>query len=149
MVSKLRAQRIADRIREDLSEMLLQEVSDPRLIGVSITDVQVDRELTQANIYVSALEGSARSKEVLDTLEHAQSFLRHALSQRIELRAFPHLRFHWDPTFERADRIERLIASLHNDSSPAGDRTSGESTKRDQSQPPGLESSREAEDALE
>ena len=119
MVSKLRAERIGERIREELSEMLLQEVADPRLEGVSITDVKVDRELSFADIHVSALEGMARTKEVLHALEHAQGFLRHELSQRIELRTFPYLRFHWDPTFERADRIERLIASLHDQSDQA------------------------------
>lgn len=113
MVSKMRKQRISERIREELSEMLLQEVSDPRLIGISVTDVEVDRELAYANIYVSALEGSSRSQEILEGLEHAQGFLRRELSQRVELRTFPRLRFHWDPTYERAENIDRLIASLH------------------------------------
>lgn len=115
MVSKLRSQRIADRIHEDLSEILLQEISDPRLAGVSVTDVTVDRELTVADIYFSALEGAERSKEILEGFQHAQGFLRRELSQRIELRTFPRLRFRWDPTYERAERIERLIASLHED----------------------------------
>jgi ribosome-binding factor A len=113
MVSKMRAQRIADRIREELSEMLIQEISDPRLSEISITDVNVDRELAYANIYVSALEGSERSEEILGGLEHAKGYLRHELTQRIDLRTFPYLRFHWDATFEHADKIERLIASLH------------------------------------
>ncbi|MEW5870261.1 MAG: 30S ribosome-binding factor RbfA [Chloroflexota bacterium] len=127
MVSKLRSQRIADRIREELSELLIQDVSDPRLAGISITDVTVDRELTVANIYVSALEGSSRSREVLEGLQHAQGFLRHTLAQLIDLRIFPHLRFHWDPTYERADRIERLIASLHEDEDqPAQDESDRE-----------------------
>lgn len=112
MVSKLRAQRIADRVREELSEMLLHEISDPRLVGVSVTDVTIDRELAFANIYVSAVEGSERAQEILEGLEHAQGFIRRELSHRIELRTFPKLRFHWDPTFERADHIERLLASL-------------------------------------
>ena len=112
MVSKMRAQRIADRIREELSEMLIQEISDPRLSEISVTDVNVDRELSYANIYVSALEGSERSQEVLEGLEHAKGYLRHELAQRIDLRTFPYLRFHWDATFEHADKIERLIASL-------------------------------------
>lgn len=113
MVSKTRAQRIADRIREELSEMLVQEIADPRLSGISVTDVKVDRELAYATIYVSALEGSERSKEVLEGMEHAKGFLRRELAQRIDLRTFPRLRFHWDATFERAEKIERLIASLH------------------------------------
>ena len=113
MVSRTRAQRIADRIREELSEMLIQEISDPRLSGVSITDVRVDRELAFASIFVSALEGSERSKEILEGLEHAQGYLRRELARRIDLRSFPRLRFQWDTLVERAERIERLIASLH------------------------------------
>jgi len=92
--------------------MLLQKVSDPRLHQIFITDAKVDRELAFADIYVSAVEGSARSAEILEGLEHASGFLRHALAERIELRTFPRLRFHWDPTPENADHIERLLASL-------------------------------------
>jgi len=113
VVSKTRALKVADRIREELSAMLIYEVSDPRLAGISVTDVVVDRELAFANIYVSALEGSTRAQEILEGLEHASGYLRHELSQRIELFTFPRLRFHWDPTFEKADKIEKLIASLH------------------------------------
>ena len=113
MVSRTRAQRIADRIREELSEMLIQEISDPRLSGITITDVRVDRELAFASIFVSALEGSERSKDILGGLEHAQGYLRRELARRIDLRSFPRLRFQWDTLVERAERIERLIASLH------------------------------------
>ncbi len=112
MPSKLRLRRIADRIQRDLSEMLIREISDPRLAGISITDVEVDRELTYADIYVSAVEGLPRSTEVIQALTHAGGYIRHALAERIELRVFPRLRFHWDPTPERADHIERLLASL-------------------------------------
>ncbi|HEX7555473.1 MAG TPA: 30S ribosome-binding factor RbfA, partial [Leptolinea sp.] len=103
MPSSLRLQRIADRIRQELSEMVVKEIADPRLVGVSITDVKVDRELAYADIYVSALEGAIRSKEVIKGMEHATGFIRKSLSDRIELRVFPRLRFHWDPTPERAD----------------------------------------------
>jgi ribosome-binding factor A len=112
MPSKVRLQRIADRIREDLSELLLRQVQDPRLQMIFITDVKVDRELAYADIYVSAVEGKARQAEILSGLEHASGFLRSALAQRIELRVFPRLRFHWDPTPEHADHIERLLAQL-------------------------------------
>ncbi|MBE7535835.1 MAG: 30S ribosome-binding factor RbfA [Anaerolineales bacterium] len=112
MPSAIRTQRIADRIRREISEMLLREISDPRLHQIFITDVKVDRELAYANVYVSAIEGTTRSQEVLDGLESASSFLRRTLSQRIELRSFPRLRFHWDVTPENADHIERLLAEL-------------------------------------
>lgn len=112
MVSKLRAQRIAERIQQDLSEVMLQEVQDPRISGAYITGVKVDRELAFADVYVSAIEGSERSDEIISGLEHAAGFLRSVLAQRIDLRTFPRLRFHWDPTPERAERIERLLDSL-------------------------------------
>ncbi len=113
MPSKLRLQRISDRIRQELSEMLIQRVNDPRLSGISITDVTVDRELAFADVYVSAVEGIERSTEILQALRHAGGFLRTELAARIDLRTFPRLRFHWDPTPEKADQIERLLASLH------------------------------------
>ena len=113
MPSPIRLKKIADRIRDDLSELLIYEVEDPRLQGVMVTDVNVDRELYYANIYVSAIEGKERSREVLAGLESAAGFLRSQLAQGIELRTFPKLRFYWDPTPENADRIEFLLKQLH------------------------------------
>lgn len=114
MPKGIRLQRIADRIREELSEMLIREINDPRLEQVYVTDVQVDRELAFANIYVSAIEGSQRSKEVLVGLKSASGYIRRELAQKVELRSFPRLRFHWDPTPENADQIERLLLELKN-----------------------------------
>jgi ribosome-binding factor A len=119
VVSKVRTQRIGDRIREELSEILIKETSDPRLAGVSITDVTVDRELDYANIYFSAVEGSTRAPKIMEGFRHAQGFLRSELARRIELRSFPRLRFHWDPTFENADHMEKLFAALHDQGNPA------------------------------
>lgn len=112
MVAKVRARRIAEQIHEDLAELLITAVTDPRLEGVTVTAVEVDRELAYAKVYVSALEGSARKDEILEALQRAQGFLRHHLIQRIELRSFPQLRFKWDATAERAAHMDRLFASL-------------------------------------
>ena len=114
MPSGIRLQRIEERIRQEFSEMLIREISDPRLEQVFVTDVKVDRELAFANIYVSAIEGSERSKEVLAGLKSASGFIRRALTTRVDLRSFPHLRFHWDPTPENADHIEKLLLELKN-----------------------------------
>ncbi len=92
--------------------MLLKEINDPRLAQIFVTDVTIDRELAYANVYVSAVEGVARSKEILEGLESASGFLRRELAARIELRTFPRLRFHWDPTPENADHMERLFQQL-------------------------------------
>ncbi|MEW6178671.1 MAG: 30S ribosome-binding factor RbfA [Chloroflexota bacterium] len=132
MPSKLRLQRIADRIRQDLSEMLVMgEIRDPRLTGITITDVKVDRELAYADIYVSAVEGSQRAAEVLDGLQSASGYIRRTLADRIELRVFPRLRFHWDPTPERADRIERLLASLRGETPASPESERGEDDEND------------------
>ena len=112
MPSGTRLQRIADRIRQELSEMLIREVSDPRLKQIFVTDVKVDRELAYADIFVSAVEGVSRSADVLAGLESASGFIKRNLASRVELRAFPRLRFHWDMTPENADHIEKVLAEL-------------------------------------
>jgi ribosome-binding factor A len=112
MPSGIRLQRIADRIRQLLSEMLIHEISDPRLKQIYVTDVKVDRELAYADVYVSAVEGVSRSADVLAGLESASGFIRRNLASRVELRAFPRLRFHWDMTPENADQIEKVLAEL-------------------------------------
>jgi ribosome-binding factor A len=55
-----------------------------------------------------------RSEEVLAGLENASGYIRRALASRVELRTFPRLRFHWDPTPENADHIEKLLEQLKN-----------------------------------
>jgi ribosome-binding factor A len=112
MPSGLRLQRIADRVRQELSELLIREIQDPRLQLIYVTDVKIDRELAYADIYVSAVEGLSRSKDVLAGLESASGFIRRTLASRVELRAFPRLRFHWDMTPENADHVEKLLADL-------------------------------------
>jgi len=114
MPSGIRLQRIADRIRQDLSELLIVEVNDPRLKNIFITDVKIDKELAFADIYFSAIEGTERSAEILAGLESASGFFRRILASKVELRAFPRLRFHWDPTPENADHIEKVLAGLRN-----------------------------------
>jgi ribosome-binding factor A len=112
MPSGVRLQRVADRIRQELSEMLIREISDPRLGLIYVTDVKVDKELAYADVFVSALEGHERSKEILAGLESASGFMRRTLAGRVDLRVFPRLRFHWDPTPENADHIEKVLAEL-------------------------------------
>lgn len=112
MPSGIRLQRIADRVRQELSELLVREVNDPRLHHIFITDVKIDKELAFADIYVSALEGAERSAEILAGMRSACGFFRRILAERVELRAFPKLRFHWDPTPENADQIEKVLAEI-------------------------------------
>lgn len=114
-MSSPRQRRVADALRTGLSELLLLEANDPRLAGVTITEVQVDRELQMAEVYVNALGEEARKAEVLAALERASGFFRHRLSERLDLRKTPELRFKWDTAFEQAARIDELLASLDQD----------------------------------
>lgn len=121
MPSKIRMRRISERVREELSAMLVKEVADPRLSGIQVTEVKVDRELAYADVFVSAVEGAERSAEVLAGLRHAAGFFRSELAARVDLRAFPKLRFHWDPTPEHADHIERLLAQIRTETPAPAD----------------------------
>lgn len=112
MPSDTRVRRVAERIRTDLSEILLRGAVDPRLAGVTITDVEVDRELAFATIYVTALQGEERREEVVRGLKHASGFLRSALAKSIQLRSFPQLRFRWDDSLEQGTRIDALLKAV-------------------------------------
>lgn len=120
MPSGIRLQRIADRVQQELSQMLIHEINDPRLKLIYLTDVKIDRELAYADIFVSAVEGAERSKDVLTGLESASGFIRRTLASRMELRAFPRLRFHWDVTPENADRIEKKLAEIRENTKQQG-----------------------------
>jgi ribosome-binding factor A len=111
--SNARAERLAERIRTELADILLRESADPRFRLLTVTEVRVDREFALANVFVSAVDcDEDRRAQILHALEGARGFLRSTLAGRIPLRTFPQLRFHWDFTPERAEHIERLIDSL-------------------------------------
>lgn len=115
MPSGIRLKRINDRIKQILSLTLLTKIEDPRLEGIFITDVDVDRELDYANVYISAVEGHSRAAEALQGLNHARGFLKYELANEIDLRVIPKLRFYWDPTPEKADRIDSLLAQIQSE----------------------------------
>ncbi len=136
MVSQLRLRRINERMKEALAILLLYEVADPRLRGVTVTDVRVDRELAYADVFVSAVEGAVRKDEILAGLEHARGFLSRQLAQRVEMRQFPRLRFHWDPTPERAERIEALLKQIQAERAARGEAEDGDETLSPENEPP-------------
>lgn len=104
--------RIAERIRVVMSELLMREVSDPRLHSVTVTDVKLDPEIMYARIFVNALGDESREPEVMAGLDRAGGFLRRELSKRLQVRSVPELRFVWDKTLASADRVERLLDDL-------------------------------------
>ncbi len=118
-MSKIRQQRTAEQIRYIFSELFLRDLSDPRLGGVTITEVTIDRELEHADIYVNALGDDGRQDEVIQALTGATGYLRRELSGRTRLRKAPQLHFHWDPRLAYAQEVDEILNSL--DIPPAED----------------------------
>ncbi len=108
-MSSVRQKRTAEQIRTTLSQLLLLEMKDPRLQGVTVTRVTIDRELQYADIYVHALAEDEREPEVMEALDKASGFLRRELGNTLRLRHIPNLHFHWDPSLAHADHINRLL----------------------------------------
>jgi ribosome-binding factor A len=117
----LKKDRMNERIRIVLSELLLREVSDPRLQGVTVTEVALDGEMMQANVYVNALGDEERQASVMEGLERAKGFLRSEVGQRIHTRNTPKLIFHWDATLEHGERINQLLDNLEIPEDEVGD----------------------------
>ena len=111
-MSTVRQQRTAEQIRTTLSQLLLLEMKDPRLQGVTVTRVTIDRELQYADVYVHALAKDEREEEVMDVLQKASGFLRRELGNTLHVRHVPNLHFHWDPSLAHAERINRLLDDL-------------------------------------
>ncbi len=109
----IKRDRVAERIRVALSELLLREISDPRLRNVTVTEVTLDPELLFATVYVNALGDESREKEVMTGLSRANGFMRREMGKSLRLRNVPELHFRWDVTLERGEHMNQLIASLN------------------------------------
>ncbi|MDW8326560.1 MAG: 30S ribosome-binding factor RbfA [Anaerolineales bacterium] len=115
MPTPIRQKRVAEQIRTELSQLLQRELKDPRLNLVTVTRVTIDRELSQADVYVSTLGDEAQRREMLEGLRSAAGFIRRELGRRIQLRNTPNLVFHWDPGLENLENISRLLDELKKD----------------------------------
>jgi ribosome-binding factor A len=113
MNSFKRADRVADLIRTEISDLLLKQVRDPRIGAVTITGVKVTDDLRTARIFFVELGKDQCSEEVRAGLGKAAGFLRRELGRRIRLRSVPELLFSYDPSFAYGDRIERLLSEIH------------------------------------
>jgi ribosome-binding factor A len=109
----IKQDRMAGRIRTILSELLLREVSDPRLHGITVTEVELDPELQYARVYVNALGEEERRDEVMEGLKRANGFLRREVGSRVRLRKTPELHFLWDERLERVERINQILSEIH------------------------------------
>ena len=111
-MSKVRQERTAEQSQQLLSEIFLREISDPRLAGVTMTEVEIDRELQYATVYVNALGEEPRQEEVMAGLQSASGFLRRTLAGSLGLRNAPVLRFQWDPRLRYVEEVDKLLEEL-------------------------------------
>lgn len=104
-----RASRLAEQIQRDLSELIRTELKDPRVTLVTITGVEVSRDLSHAKVYVTSLAQQSGSGEYLRALQHAGGFLRNRLAHVLNTRTVPELHFVHDVSVERGIRLSQLI----------------------------------------
>jgi ribosome-binding factor A len=108
-----RAERVSEMIREELSEMIGFELTDPRLGTVQVTSVRVAPDLRFAQVSVKIAGSEEQHRQALDGLEHASNFLRRQLAARLDLRRMPELHFEEDQAEEVGSRIEQLLKRVH------------------------------------
>ena len=103
-----RPQKLADLIQRELSGLLQRELRDPRVGMITITAVDVSPDFSHAKVLYTALD-PAHVEEAGKGLKRAAGFLRSQLAKRIKLYITPELRFEYDVSVERGDRLSRLI----------------------------------------
>jgi ribosome-binding factor A len=109
-------QRVNDRIRDELAELLTREARDPRLQGIiSITGVETAPDLTTSRIFVSVLGDEKEGEETLANIKRATSFFRRELAARLNLRRTPELDFRLDRTIADAARIQAILREINLD----------------------------------
>jgi len=104
-----RARRVADQMQRELSKLIRLELKDPRIGLVTITEVEVTRDLEHAKVYFTSLGGQAEHEACLAGLTRASGFLRSQLAHRMQLRQVPKLAFVYDQSIERGIALSQLI----------------------------------------
>ncbi|MDN3554735.1 30S ribosome-binding factor RbfA [Halomonas maura] len=128
-----RTDRVADQLQKELAVLIQREIKDPRLGMVTVSGVTVSRDLGYADVHVTLLgeQDAERIKENLTVLKRAAGFLRSQIARRIKLRHVPELRFHFDESVVRGQRLSSLIdEAVASDRDRHGDDAEGEEGER-------------------
>jgi ribosome-binding factor A len=103
-----RPQKLGDLIQREVSDLIRLEVRDPRVGMITITSVDVSPDMTHAKIFFTVLEKD-KLQDTLAGLKRSAGFLRAQLAKRVQMYPTPELRFVYDESVERGDRLSRLI----------------------------------------
>lgn len=104
-----RMRRVNEVIREVVGEAVAQDLSDPRIGFVTVTDVDTSADLSQARVFVSVLGEQQDREDALEGLRSARGVLQQRIGDELHMKRTPKLSFHYDETVERADRVTRLL----------------------------------------
>lgn len=107
-----RSERLAEAIKKEMSELLRDEVKDPRIGFVSITAVEVSKDLRYANIFISVYGEPAEQKVSIEVLKKAQGFIRSELGKRIRLRYTPEITFKLDQSIKQGVHLIKLMEDV-------------------------------------
>jgi ribosome-binding factor A len=111
MLPYKRSQRVSDLIREEIADIIMNKVKDPRLGFVTVTGAKITEDLKIATVYISVLKEEEK-ETTLEMLNAAKGFIRAELAKRIRMKFIPSLTFRIDESLEYGDRIERLLKEI-------------------------------------
>jgi ribosome-binding factor A len=104
-----RTRRVGEQLQRELATIIQQELRDPRLGMVTISAVEVSKDMSVAKVFFTMLDESSDHTRAIEALQHAAGFLQHELSHRVQLRTIPKLRFTYDESIERGSALSALI----------------------------------------
>jgi ribosome-binding factor A len=108
-----RRERVAEQLREEISQLMMREMKDPRVRLASVSSVTVSPDLRQARVMISALGADDERTAVVAAMRHAEGFVRAQLGNRLEnLRSIPHLRFELDESIAYSVRISSMLRTM-------------------------------------
>lgn len=107
-----RIEKVAEKLRHELSKIIQQELKDPRIGFVTITGVNVTRDLRLARVYFSVLGDKVQKERVQKGLESAAGFIRKLIGQRVRLRYTPDLEFRLDESIEYCQHIDEVLRKI-------------------------------------
>ena len=112
MAKSFRLERLNESIKELLGEMILSRIKDPRIGLVTITEVDVARDMTSAKVFFTVMGGDQERAESREGLESAKNFLRKTIARELKLRSAPEFRFVYDDSLDRSLEIEDTLRQL-------------------------------------
>lgn len=110
-----RPERLSEAIKKEISDIIRNEIKDPRIGFASVTSVEVSNDLRHAKIFVSVFGPDEEKKATLKALERAKGFIRSELGQRIRLRYTPELVFYLDSSIGHGARVMELLRTVQNE----------------------------------